>query len=108
MCSTEVKVLISIQQYQDSSINVLKWSSTILQVSWSRNGKVVSGASLSRYFPDEDGTFHQLSSLDFIPYEGDEYSCSVTHPALDRPTVRFWGQYTSADFSFLLVVFSFD
>ncbi|GAA6220694.1 H-2 class II histocompatibility antigen, A-U alpha chain-like [Lates japonicus] len=62
-----------------------------IEVSWTKNGQPVSeGVSLSRYYPNEDQTFHQFSTLTFTPREGDIYSCTVEHVALDRPKTRFW------------------
>lgn len=62
-----------------------------LKVSWTKNGSpVTEGVSLSRYFPNNDQTFHQFSTLKFIPEEGDIYSCTVEHLALDRPQTRIW------------------
>lgn len=62
-----------------------------IKVSWTKNGQPVSEeASLSRYYPNNDGTFHQFSSLPFTPSKGDIYSCSVEHPALEEPKVKIW------------------
>ncbi|XP_076593908.1 H-2 class II histocompatibility antigen, A-U alpha chain-like [Chaetodon auriga] len=62
-----------------------------IRVSWTRNGLPVSeGVSLSRYYPNNDQTFHQLSTLAFTPREGDIYSCTVEHSALKSPTTRIW------------------
>lgn len=62
-----------------------------IKVSWTKNGSpVTEGVSLSRYFPNEDQTFHQFSTLKFTPEEGDIYSCTVEHLALDRPQTRIW------------------
>ncbi|KAM9353464.1 H-2 class II histocompatibility antigen, A-U alpha chain-like [Symphorus nematophorus] len=62
-----------------------------IRVSWTKNGRPVSeGVSLSRYYPNNDQTFHQFSTLTFTPREGDIYSCTVEHSALDRPTTRIW------------------
>lgn len=63
-----------------------------IRVSWTRNGLPVSeGVSLSRYYPNDDQTFHQFSTLAFTPREGDIYSCTVEHVALMSPTTRIWG-----------------
>ncbi|XP_071252423.1 HLA class II histocompatibility antigen, DR beta 4 chain-like [Salvelinus alpinus] len=65
-----------------------------VKVNWTKNGlEVTEGASLSRYYPNEDGTFHQLSSLSFTPQEGDVYACTVEHTALEDPKTRFWDGY---------------
>ncbi|XP_074540549.1 H-2 class II histocompatibility antigen, A-U alpha chain-like [Halichoeres trimaculatus] len=62
-----------------------------IKVSWTKNGSpVTEGVSLSRYFPNKDQTFHQFSTLKFTPEEGDIYSCTVEHLALDRPQTRIW------------------
>ncbi|GAA6220693.1 RLA class II histocompatibility antigen, DP alpha-1 chain-like [Lates japonicus] len=62
-----------------------------IKVSWTKNGQPVSeGLSFSRYYPNKDQTFHQFSTLTFTPREGDIYSCTVEHEALDRPKTRFW------------------
>uniref|UniRef100_A0A3Q1H0B7 Ig-like domain-containing protein n=1 Tax=Anabas testudineus TaxID=64144 RepID=A0A3Q1H0B7_ANATE len=62
-----------------------------IQVSWTKNGGPVSeGVSLSRYFPNNDGTFHQFSTLTFTPSEGDVYSCTVEHSALETPQTSIW------------------
>lgn len=60
-----------------------------IKVSWTKNGSpVTEGVSLSRYFPNDDQTFHQFSTLEFTPEEGDVYSCTVEHLALDRPQTK--------------------
>ncbi|XP_051262640.1 H-2 class II histocompatibility antigen, A-U alpha chain-like [Dicentrarchus labrax] len=62
-----------------------------IKVSWTKNGRPVSeGVSLSRYYPNNDQTFHQFSTLTFTPREGDMYSCTVEHSALDSPKTRIW------------------
>ncbi|XP_067366400.1 H-2 class II histocompatibility antigen, A-U alpha chain-like [Channa argus] len=62
-----------------------------IKVTWTKNGRLVSeSVSLSRYYPNNDQTFHQFSTLTFTPSEGDIYSCTVEHSALDRPTTRIW------------------
>ncbi|KAK5862315.1 hypothetical protein PBY51_017725 [Eleginops maclovinus] len=62
-----------------------------MRVRWTRNGHQVSeGVSLSRYFPNKDQTFHQFSTLTFTPREGDIYSCTVEHSALEMPQTRIW------------------
>ncbi|XP_055359045.1 H-2 class II histocompatibility antigen, A-U alpha chain-like [Betta splendens] len=60
-----------------------------INVSWTKNDQPVSeGVSLSRYYPKKDQTFHQFSSLTFTPSEGDIYSCTVEHSALETPKTR--------------------
>uniref|UniRef100_A0A3Q0RWA6 Ig-like domain-containing protein n=1 Tax=Amphilophus citrinellus TaxID=61819 RepID=A0A3Q0RWA6_AMPCI len=62
-----------------------------INVTWTKNGHPVSeGVSLSRYFPNKDQTFHQFSTLTITPSEGDIYSCTVEHSALETPKTRIW------------------
>ncbi|KAI4880978.1 hypothetical protein NFI96_013659, partial [Prochilodus magdalenae] len=60
-------------------------------VSWTRNNiKVSDQASISRYYPTSDGTFNLISHLSFTPEDGDIYTCTVEHTALDRPLTKTW------------------
>ncbi|KAL3980761.1 NADH dehydrogenase (ubiquinone) flavoprotein 1 [Sarotherodon galilaeus] len=78
-----------------------------INVTWTKNGHPVStGVSLSRYFPNKDQTFHQLSTLTFTPSEGDFYSCTVEHSALETPQTRIWeAELTNSDQSLGPVIF---
>lgn len=60
-------------------------------ISWSKNNLNVTGSStLSRYYPNKDGSMNIFSRLSFIPVEGDVYSCTVEHKALQQPQTRIW------------------
>ncbi|XP_044196751.1 RLA class II histocompatibility antigen, DP alpha-1 chain-like [Thunnus albacares] len=62
-----------------------------VEVSWTKNGqKVTEGTSINVPFPNTDGSYRQTSRLEFIPQQGDIYSCKVTHPALTEPLTRMW------------------
>ncbi|XP_066499393.1 H-2 class II histocompatibility antigen, A-U alpha chain-like [Hoplias malabaricus] len=62
-----------------------------VEVSWTRNNvNVTNEASLSRYYINTDDTFNLISHLSFTPEEGDIYSCSVQHTALDRALTKTW------------------
>ncbi|XP_008297763.1 H-2 class II histocompatibility antigen, A-U alpha chain-like [Stegastes partitus] len=62
-----------------------------INVTWTKNNHpVTEGVSLSRYYPNSNQTFHQFSTLTFTPSEGDIYSCTVEHSALETPKTRFW------------------
>ncbi|XP_047453700.1 RLA class II histocompatibility antigen, DP alpha-1 chain-like [Mugil cephalus] len=62
-----------------------------IKVSWTKNDQPISvGTSLSRYYPNDDQTFRQFSTLTFTPSEGDVYSCTVEHSALETPRTRIW------------------
>jgi len=65
-----------------------------VKVSWTKNNvNVTDGSTVSRYYPNKDGTLNVISRLSFIPEEGDIYSCSVEHKALQQPQTRTWGRY---------------
>ncbi|KAG5281026.1 hypothetical protein AALO_G00066640 [Alosa alosa] len=60
-------------------------------VRWTKNKKnVTRGVTLSRYYMNKDGSFKMFSSLQFTPQEGDMYTCTVEHEALDEPLTRYW------------------
>ncbi|KAL7827138.1 hypothetical protein SRHO_G00328560 [Serrasalmus rhombeus] len=60
-------------------------------VQWTRNDvKVTDEVSLSRYYITDDGTFNLISTLSFTPQQGDIYTCTVEHVALDRPLTKTW------------------
>eukprot|EP00063_Salmo_salar_P017684 XP_013992519.1 PREDICTED: H-2 class II histocompatibility antigen, A-K alpha chain-like isoform X2 [Salmo salar] len=60
-----------------------------VKVYWTKNEmEVTEGLSLSRYYPNKDGTFHQFSSLSFTPQKEDVYICAVAHTALKEPKTR--------------------
>ncbi|XP_043102228.1 H-2 class II histocompatibility antigen, A-K alpha chain-like [Puntigrus tetrazona] len=62
-----------------------------VRVSWTKNNvNVTEESTLSRYYPNKDGTMNVFSRLSFIPEEGDIYSCSVEHRALHQPQTRVW------------------
>ncbi|CAM4715448.1 unnamed protein product [Leuciscus chuanchicus] len=62
-----------------------------VKVSWTKNNvNVTDGSTVSRYYPNNDGTLNVFSRLSFIPEEGDIYSCSVEHKALQQPQTRTW------------------
>uniref|UniRef100_A0A3Q0SVE7 Ig-like domain-containing protein n=1 Tax=Amphilophus citrinellus TaxID=61819 RepID=A0A3Q0SVE7_AMPCI len=56
-----------------------------VKVSWTKNGeKVTEGTSINVPYPNKDGTFTQISRLQFTPQLGDIYSCAVQHLALTQ------------------------
>ncbi|KAI5622164.1 hypothetical protein C0J50_18548, partial [Silurus asotus] len=60
-------------------------------VRWTKNNEdVTESSTLSRYYPNEDNTFNQFSHLPFTPQEGDVYTCSVQHEALQNPDTKTW------------------
>uniref|UniRef100_A0A667ZLL5 Ig-like domain-containing protein n=1 Tax=Myripristis murdjan TaxID=586833 RepID=A0A667ZLL5_9TELE len=62
-----------------------------VSVYWTRNDQIVTeGTSINTPYPSKDGTFTQISTLKFTPQQGDIYSCTVQHPALEQPLTRVW------------------
>ncbi|XP_069580825.1 mamu class II histocompatibility antigen, DR alpha chain-like [Brachyistius frenatus] len=62
-----------------------------VRVHWTKNGKnVTEGTSINVPYPNRDGSFTQMSRLDFIPQQGDVYSCTVQHLALEEPLTRIY------------------
>ncbi|KAK2863582.1 hypothetical protein Q5P01_003115 [Channa striata] len=62
-----------------------------VKVHWTKNGeKVTEGTSINVPYFSTEGVFSQMSRLDFVPQQGDIYSCAVEHPALKEPLTRMW------------------
>ncbi|XP_034150251.1 H-2 class II histocompatibility antigen, A-S alpha chain isoform X2 [Esox lucius] len=64
-----------------------------VQVKWTKNDvNITKEVKLSPYFFNTDITFYHFSTLTFDPEDGDLYTCTVEHPALDEPLTRKWVQ----------------
>lgn len=64
-----------------------------VKVHWTKNGQnVTEGAIVNVPHPNKDGSFKQLFRLQFVPHQGDMYTCTVQHPALDQPLTKIWGE----------------
>ncbi|XP_069031588.1 H-2 class II histocompatibility antigen, A-U alpha chain-like [Embiotoca jacksoni] len=62
-----------------------------VRVHWTKNGKnVTEGTSINVPYFNRDISFTQMSRLDFIPQQGDVYSCTVQHLALEEPLTRIY------------------
>uniref|UniRef100_A0AAY5L464 Ig-like domain-containing protein n=1 Tax=Esox lucius TaxID=8010 RepID=A0AAY5L464_ESOLU len=62
-----------------------------VQVKWTKNDvNITKGVKASHYLFNNDITFYHFSTLTFDPEEGDIYTCTVEHPALDEPVTRKW------------------
>ncbi|MCJ8735438.1 hypothetical protein PDJAM_G00246900 [Pangasius djambal] len=62
-----------------------------VRVRWTKNNvDVTDKSTLSRYYPNEDNTYNQFSHLTFTPQEGDVYTCTVEHKALQTPDTKTW------------------
>uniref|UniRef100_A0A669C4N0 Ig-like domain-containing protein n=1 Tax=Oreochromis niloticus TaxID=8128 RepID=A0A669C4N0_ORENI len=67
-----------------------------VKVSWTKNGQITTGgSSINTPYPNKDGTFTQIARLQFIPQQGDVYSCTVEHlhASLSEPLITDWGKY---------------
>ena len=63
-----------------------------VNIKWAKNNvEVTGGVVTDQYIPHTDVTFYQFSYLTFTPQEGDIYSCTVEHLALESPLTRIWG-----------------
>nr|AFD01255.1 MHC class II alpha subunit [Oreochromis niloticus] len=68
-----------------------------VNVSWTKNEqKVTQGSKINTPYPNKDGTFTQISRLDFTPQLGDIYSCKVQHLALTKPATKIYDVQASA------------
>ncbi len=83
-----------------------------VRVSWTKNNEALKEDSLSQYRPKDDGTYNIFSSLPFTPVEGDIYSCTANHVALDQPQTKTWGEcvllenhWTNFHYLFFPIVF---
>uniref|UniRef100_A0A4W4DQ93 Ig-like domain-containing protein n=1 Tax=Electrophorus electricus TaxID=8005 RepID=A0A4W4DQ93_ELEEL len=64
-----------------------------VRVLWSRNDvNMTEGVYVSPYYHNIDGTFNVFSALAFTPEDGDIFSCTVEHQALQGPQTRMWGE----------------
>nr|AYN72155.1 MHC class II antigen alpha chain [Oreochromis niloticus] len=61
-----------------------------VNVSWTKNKEKVTGSNINVPYINKDGTFTQISRLDFTPQLGDTYSCKVEHLALTEPATKFY------------------
>ncbi|XP_025764327.1 HLA class II histocompatibility antigen, DR alpha chain isoform X2 [Oreochromis niloticus] len=68
-----------------------------VNVSWTKNQqKVTQGSSINVPYLNKDGTFTQISRLQFTPQLGDIYSCAVQHLALTQPLTKIYEVEASA------------
>ncbi|XP_005464763.1 H-2 class II histocompatibility antigen, A-U alpha chain [Oreochromis niloticus] len=68
-----------------------------VNVSWTKNEqKVTERSSINVPYPNKDGTFTQISRLQFTPQQGDIYSCTVQHLALTQPATKIYDVQASA------------
>ncbi|XP_030646810.1 RLA class II histocompatibility antigen, DP alpha-1 chain [Chanos chanos] len=62
-----------------------------LKVRWTRNNEDVrEGVAVSQFQPNKDGTFNMFSTLSITPEQGDIYTCTVEHQALQQPLTKEW------------------
>uniref|UniRef100_A0A3Q0QXD8 Ig-like domain-containing protein n=1 Tax=Amphilophus citrinellus TaxID=61819 RepID=A0A3Q0QXD8_AMPCI len=62
-----------------------------IQMKWTKNNlKVEVEDPFIKSLSNSDGTFYVFSYLNFVPEDGDIYSCTVEHEALKEPLTKFW------------------
>ncbi|XP_044038586.1 H-2 class II histocompatibility antigen, A-Q alpha chain-like [Siniperca chuatsi] len=62
-----------------------------INIKWTKNDiEVAVEEPFNKCLPNADGTFNVFSNLNFVPKEGDIYSCTVEHEALEKPQTKFW------------------
>ncbi|XP_032443170.1 H-2 class II histocompatibility antigen, A-Q alpha chain-like isoform X2 [Xiphophorus hellerii] len=62
-----------------------------INIRWTRNDKQVAVEDpFVKTISNSEGAFHVFSYLNFVPKQGDIYSCTVEHEALEEPKTRFW------------------
>ncbi|XP_049924709.1 H-2 class II histocompatibility antigen, A-Q alpha chain-like [Epinephelus moara] len=67
----------------------------IINIKWTRNDTEMKMEDpFIKCIPNPDGTFYVLSTLAFIPKDGDIYGCTVEH-ASQEPQTKFWEVDTS-------------
>ncbi|XP_065103389.1 H-2 class II histocompatibility antigen, E-D alpha chain-like isoform X2 [Paramisgurnus dabryanus] len=78
--------------YQDAlrTLAICKKEGDVLKEVYINSSEQIDSTTLSRYYPNKDGTMNVFSRLSFIPVEGDIYSCTVEHKALEQPQTRIW------------------
>ncbi|XP_072844054.2 RLA class II histocompatibility antigen, DP alpha-1 chain isoform X2 [Pogona vitticeps] len=68
-----------------------KFSPPVLNITWLKNGQVVSqGVQETGFLSSVDWTFRKFSYLAFVPQEGDVYACQVDHWGLPETLTRVW------------------
>ncbi|XP_062829208.1 RLA class II histocompatibility antigen, DP alpha-1 chain [Anolis carolinensis] len=68
-----------------------QFSPPVLNVTWLKNGKVVSeGVKETGFLPSADNAFSKFSYLTFVPEDGDFYTCRVEHWGLEGPLTTIW------------------
>lgn len=62
-----------------------------VRVSWTKNNEnVTEDVYISQYYPNSEHTFTLFSSISIVLEQGDIYSCTVEHTALQQPQTRTW------------------
>uniref|UniRef100_A0A1A8FQS1 Ig-like domain-containing protein n=2 Tax=Nothobranchius korthausae TaxID=1143690 RepID=A0A1A8FQS1_9TELE len=62
-----------------------------INITWTKNDEIISTEDpFIKTVSNSDGLFHVFSYLNFVPKDGDIYSCTVEHAALEKPKTRFW------------------
>ncbi|CAI5675254.1 H-2 class II histocompatibility antigen, A-Q alpha chain-like [Oreochromis niloticus] len=82
-----------VMKEEDNSLICLikKFFPPSIKIKWTKNDiEVKVEDPFIKCLPNPDGTFYVFSHLDFVPEDGDIYSCSVEHEALTEPLTKLW------------------
>ncbi|XP_043939270.1 H-2 class II histocompatibility antigen, A-Q alpha chain-like [Protopterus annectens] len=64
---------------------------SVLNITWYKNGNpVYEGVEITEFYPRDDAYFRRFAFLNFLPKEGDTYTCKVEHPGLQSPIEKQW------------------
>lgn len=67
-----------------------------LTIKWTKNGEEVKEEDpFIKCLASTDGTFYVFSNLNFLPNQGDIYTCTVEHESLEEPLTKFWDVETN-------------
>ncbi|KAK2863601.1 hypothetical protein Q5P01_003134 [Channa striata] len=82
---------VELEQRNSLVCLVTKFYPAPVKVYWTKNGQNVTDMAFTNApMLSKVGTYSQISRLDFIPRQGDIYSCTVEHRNSIKPLTRFW------------------
>ncbi|XP_073351090.1 H-2 class II histocompatibility antigen, A-Q alpha chain-like [Pagrus major] len=62
-----------------------------INIKWTKNDQEITVEDpFYKCLPNSDGMFYVFSTLNFVPKQGDIYSCTVEHESLRMPQTKFW------------------
>ncbi|XP_072406414.1 class I histocompatibility antigen, F10 alpha chain-like isoform X2 [Chiloscyllium punctatum] len=61
-----------------------------INVTWLKNGKHADETTSTGLLPNEDGTFQLKTTLQFDPYDGNQYACHIEHSSIPGGKTVLW------------------